>query len=251
MNVMLGICVCVTVVVIIFYAAYRAWRYARMSGSGRSSVDWWGAIKQELLLMVRFVDPRRFADSQGVPGSQKSMVWLTLTVRWGVFLMIIWTVLLVIGGLAILAGVTVDAQGTLGGAVLYFLTIPAGVGGLTLTTFGVGTMILKRMYDPGLKDFAKMDDFLVLFLSFVTLVTGVLLWGGDLTFMQARNAVAQVFRFSADFQADFLLGIHLVLLNITVIYIPLSRMNSYIERAEANNLLRENSSGENLPGKKI
>ena len=199
--------------------------------------------------MVRFADLRRLAHAPEGSGPQNTMVWLTLIVRWGICLIVIWSFLLVMGALAMQKGMTVDIQGTLGGAVLYFLTIPAGVGGLTLTTFGVGTMILRRMFDSVLRIHSTMQDFLILFLLFVTLVTGVLLWGGDLTFGSARAVVMQVFGFSFDAPGDWLLGIHLVLLNITFIYVPLSRMSSYVERAAISGFPRANPLGKNVSGK--
>ncbi|MCL1791660.1 MAG: hypothetical protein FWG40_10015 [Peptococcaceae bacterium] len=239
MELMLGVSVYALMFLILFFVACLAWQYARLPkhslverfprvlGDPRldSEKSRFGLLKnmvwdmaKEMLGYEKFFDKRR------------PFWWLSSCFRLGIWLLGAWTLFLVLGALALLAGVAVDAHGSVGAWLIYYLTIPLGSCGFALATFGGAALILQRMNDPDLRKSLSIQDFFDLILAFVVLMTGLLLWGGDLTFVGARAMMMQVLSFSLVSHGNPLLMVHLVLFNVTIIYIPLSRMISYGNR---------------------
>jgi nitrate reductase gamma subunit len=239
MEVMLGVSAYTLGFLLIFFSACLAWQYARLPKHSLAEVfsrvpekhglglagNRFGLFRNMLWDMVKkMLGFEKFLDKG------KPFWWLSSCFRLGVWLMGAWTLFLILGALAQLAGVAVDAHASLGTGMIYYLTIPLGVGGFALATFGVAALILQRMNDPILRKNLSVQDFFDLILTFTVLMTGLLLWGGDLSFTGARAMMAQVLSFSLVSHTNPLLMIHLVLLNVMIVYVPLSQMISFSNR---------------------
>jgi len=227
-------------------SAYKAYRYAKMPLHGRmelypvpkeqgheyggsyyEQVEWWNKErkvdhKAELIDMLKeMLFIKKLFDNQ------KPLWWLSYALHLGIYLLIAWTVLLVLGGLTLLAGGQVSPGSGIWGTLLFYLTAFTGLIGLLLAAFGSAMLLLRRFFDDTLRKYTTPQEYFNLVLLYGATCTGIFVWIKDLTFGTAREVVANLMSFTS-FEASGLLVAHIVILFVMFIYIPLSKMSHYV-----------------------
>ena len=242
----LGLSVYVAVILFFGLSVHRAIKYARMplhsrmelypvpqekgrhtyGGSYMEEPEWWKKPRQvskfseivDMLKEMLFI--KKLFDNQ------RLLWWVSYSFHLGLYLLMAWAILLIAGALTDLVGVSVSAHASLWTALLYYLTILTGVIGFTIATVGVFLLLVRRLADPVLSKYTTPQEYFNLLLLLATLVSGVAVWMPDLTFTAARQITAGLLTLSI--QAAMIQVIHLILLVVTLIYIPLSKMGHYI-----------------------
>jgi nitrate reductase gamma subunit len=196
-------------------------------GSYYEEVEWWNKERQvshrteliEMLKEMLFI--KKLFDHQ------KPLWWLSYALHLGIYFLIAWTILLVIGSLTLLGGGEVSISAGVWGSLIFYLTAFTGLLGLILATFGSGMLLLRRLFDDTLRKYTTPQEYFNLILLYSAVVTGIFVWIGDLGFYSAREITANLITF-IPFQASGLFIIHLVILFIMFTYIPLSKMSHYV-----------------------
>lgn len=195
-------------------------------GSYMEEPEWWRKSRQiskaaeitdmlkEMLFIKKLFDNHR------------SLWWLSYSFHLGIYVLIIWTILLIIGALTELSGIPVSASVSFWMALLYYLTVVTGIIGFTITTVGVFLLLVRRIFDPVLKKYTTPQEYFNLLLLLATLLTGIVVWTPDLSFASARQIMAQILTLSVI--PNVMLVIHLVLAEVMFIYIPPSKMGHYV-----------------------
>lgn len=242
----LGLSVYIAVILFFGLSAYQVIKYARMPLHGRMELypvpqekgrhtyggsymeepEWWSKPHQvskiselaDMLKEMLFI--KKLFDNQ------RSFWWSSYSFHLGIYVLIGWTVLLVIGVLTEFAGASVSLHASLWTGLVYYLTIMTGVVGFTITTAGTFFLLVRRIFNPVLKKYTTPQEYFNLILLLATLVTGIIVWGPDLTFNTARQVTAQVLTLSVVPSTS--LVIHLILLEVMFVYIPPSKMGHYI-----------------------
>ena len=242
----IGLSVYMAVILFVGLSAYKAIQYARMPLHGRMELypvpqekgrhtyggsymeepEWWKKPRQvsklseiadmlkEMLLIKKLFD------------NQRSLWWVSYSFHLGLYLLMAWTIFIIVGALTELAGVSVSATASLWTALLYYLTILTGVIGFIIATVGVFLLLIRRCTDPVLSKYTTPQEYFNLLLLLSALISGVAVWMPDLTFSAARQLTAGLLTLSM--QADMIQVVHLILLDVTLIYIPLSKMGHYV-----------------------
>jgi nitrate reductase gamma subunit len=196
-------------------------------GSYYEEVEWWnkerhvshGAELIEMLKEMLFI--KKLFDNQ------RPLWWISYALHLGIYFLIAWTVLLVIGAVTLISGGQVNASAGLWGGSIHFLTALTGLIGLIIATFGSGMLLLRRLFDDTLRKYTTPQEYFNLALVYTALVTGIFVWIKDLSFATAREITANLITFTS-FQANTLFVIHLFILFIMFTYIPLSKMSHYV-----------------------
>jgi nitrate reductase gamma subunit len=195
-------------------------------GSYMEEVEWWHKPRQiskasELIdMMKEMLFIKKLFDNQ------RSFWWISYAFHLGIYFLIAWTVLLVVGALTEFAGLSVSMHAMWWTALLYYLTVFTGVVGLFMTAAGNALLLIRRIFDPILSQYTTPQEYFNLVLLLATLVSGIIVWSPDLTFTAARQVTMQALTLSI--VPTTTLTIHLLLLAVTFIYIPLSKMGHYV-----------------------
>jgi len=196
-------------------------------GSFYEEVSWWSKPHEishvrELVEMVKEI-----LFIKTLFENQRPFWWISYALHLGIYFLMAWTILLVIGAVSVLNGIIVAANSpSIWGLLIYYLSVATGIFGLALGTLGAGFLFLRRMFDNTLKKYTTPQEYFNLLLLFAALFTGVLTWGGDLSFDNARAVTAYLITFTP-FPASGLVTLHVILVGIMLIYIPMSKMSHY------------------------
>lgn len=228
-------------------SVYKAYEFAKMPLHGRmelypvpkekgfehggsfyEEVSWWSKPHEvshvreiiEMLKEILFI--------KKLFENQRPFWWISYALHLGIYLIMAWTMLLVVGAVSELNGIIVAATNTnIWGLLVYYVTVATGISGLALGTLGAAALFLRRMFDSTLKKYTTPQEYFNLLLLFAALFTGVLTWGSDLSFHTAREVTANLVTFTP-FAASGLVTLHVILVGIMLTYIPISKMSHYV-----------------------
>ena len=117
-------------------------------GSFYEEVSWWS--KQREVSHVREVTEmlKEILFIKKLFENQRPFWWISYALHLGIYLLIAWTILLVVGAVTVLNGITVAANSTsIWGLLIYYLSLATGIVGLVIGTLGAGLLFLRRMFD--------------------------------------------------------------------------------------------------------
>ncbi|OLN33654.1 nitrate reductase gamma subunit [Desulfosporosinus metallidurans] len=197
-------------------------------GSYYEEVSWWSKPR-EVSHMTELVEMlKEILFIKTLFENQRPFWWLSYALHLGIYFLMAWTILLVAGAISILNGILVAATSqSIWGLLIYYLTFATGILGFALAALGSGLLVVRRLFDSTLKKYTTPQEYFNLLLIFVTLVTGIFVWGSDLSFQTAREATAKLITFTS-FPADPLVTFNVILVGIMLTYIPLSKMSHYV-----------------------
>ena len=186
----------------------------------------------------------------------KKKLWLfTWTFHIGLYLMLIWFILLLLGAIVKSVWrieVSMTSQNTLGLILGYLIDI-CGVWGSIILAFGVTSLIIFRTLDKGMRMYSTAIDYLNLILIASIVWTGIaivypkvlhygyvyysfdkIFIGFDKVFQNAINQMVSLITFNPsilyaiDILREPLMFIHQVLLYVFLAYLPFSKMVHFI-----------------------
>jgi nitrate reductase gamma subunit len=150
----------------------------------------------------------------------------------GVYLFVAWLVLLLIGALSMLGGVSVSAGSTNPwGQVLYYLTLIVGIASLIIGTVGCIGLLIKRTTNEDLKLYTAPIDYFNLSFVLAIFVSGLCAWlFFDPTFATAREYMKSLITFSPMNRMNPALMSHIIIVSLFLIYMPFTRMMHYLAK---------------------
>lgn len=242
----LSILAYLAIILFLGLSAYKAYKYAKMPLHGRmelypvpkeqgheyggsyfEEVEWWNK-ERKVNHMAELIDMlKEMLFIKKLFDNQRPLWWLSYALHLGIYLLIAWTVLLIVGGLTLLAGGQVSPSSGIWGALIFYLTAFTGLSGLVLATFGSAMLFLRRIFDDTLRKYTTPQEYFNLALLYCATVSGIFVWINDLTFSTAREITANLISFTP-FEVSGLLIAHIVILFIMFTYIPLSKMSHYV-----------------------
>ncbi|AET68806.1 nitrate reductase gamma subunit [Desulfosporosinus orientis DSM 765] len=226
---------------------YKAGQYAKMPFHGRmdlypvpkekgfehggsyyEEVTWWNK-PHEVSHMREIVEMlKEMLFIKKLFENQRPFWWISYALHLGIYFIMAWTILLVIGAIFELNGIIVAAgSSNVLGLLVFYLSALTGYFGLALAAFGSGMLFLRRVFDNTLKKYTTPQEYFNLLLIFAALITGIFAWGHDLSFAYAREVTANLVTFSP-FAASGILTLHIILVGIMLTYIPISKMSHYV-----------------------
>lgn len=222
-------------------------------GSYYEEMNWWtkkreislvGELKEmleEMLFIKRLFE------------NQRPFWWISYALHLGIYFLGLWTVLLFVGAITEIAGLSVVTPKGVNPhwwtTLLYYGTILAGGAGAALAAFGSGALFLRRLFNHTLKKYTTPQEYFNLLFIFAVLATGLMVWSADLGFNYGRAIFKGLLTFTP-IEADGLLTLHIFLLGLLLIYIPQSKMGHYVAKYFTyHKILWDNDP--NLPGSEV
>ncbi|MHB8917110.1 MAG: respiratory nitrate reductase subunit gamma [Desulfocucumaceae bacterium] len=235
-------------------SAYKFYQYSRMPMHGRwelypvpkepgekghyggsyyEDLEWWnkprrvshlGEIKEMLkeMLFIKnlFVNQRRHW-------------WISYSMHLGIYLLGLWTVLLLAGAVTELSGMPLVNAGTVNAnpwaALVYYATFLSGTAGAVLLTIGSGGLFLRRIFNNTLSKYTTPHEYFNLIYLLAVAVSGLVVWSGDPSFQYGREIMKGLITVSP-INAGTSLTLHILLLGSLMIYIPQTKMSHYVAK---------------------
>lgn len=196
-------------------------------GSYYEELEWWNKprnvshmgevidmLKEMLFIKNLFVNQRR-------------QWWICYAMHLGIYLLFLWTAMLLAGAAIELSGTAVTATaGGLAGFV-YYITLLSGAAGAIMLAVGSIGMYFKRSFSDTLGKYTTPVEYFNLFFLFAVAMSGIIVWSGDLGFNYGREIMISLLTFSP-IEANFALTVHILLLGAVMIYIPQTKMSHYV-----------------------
>lgn len=198
---------------------------ARYGGSYYEEAEWWNKprhishvgelkdmLKEMLFIKNLFVN-------------QQKLWWLSYSFHLGIYLLGLWTILLLIGAGIELAGISLTQNAL--GPLVYYCTLLSGAAGAILLAVGSVGLFLRRLCSNIHGQYTTPQEYFNLIFIFAVVVSGLVVWSGDIGFNYGREIMKGLLTFSP-INADCALTVHILLLGALLIYIPQTKMSHYV-----------------------
>lgn len=149
----------------------------------------------------------------------------------GLFMLLAWAVLLAVGAILSIYGISVTFAFTNAGVgIVYYLTLIAGIIAFVLGVFGTAGLLIKRSTDGDLKTYTDPIDYFNLTCILIIFATGLAAWiVEDPTFGTARDYMRGLFTLKATAAGPIFMTF-LLLLSLFLAYMPFTRMMHYVAK---------------------
>jgi len=207
------------------YPVAHEGKRASYGGSAMEELDWWTkprhksrwselkAMASEIILLVALFHHNR------------KVWWRSFPFHFGLYCLAAFIGLLVIGAVLEISGIT---GGGLASAI-HWLTMIAGIAGLTLSFLGAGTLLLHRVIDPDLRAYnSHATIFNLLFFVVVSGLGWVTFALADSDFSMSRQYVGSLISLDLDAAVGGgLFSVQVALTAALLAYIPLTHMSHF------------------------
>lgn len=209
---------------------------ASYGGSYLEEFDWWTKTREsstagELKVMI----PEIILLAGVWEHNRKH--WLrSFPFHFGLYLLIVLIGLLVLGGMATAAGVSISPDGGVVSKAIFHVTYLVGYAGLVLGLLGSLALLARRVFNVDYREYTKPGDYfnLVFFVAAIglALLAHVV---GDPYFASLRTYFAQLVTFGTAAGAEGaqltgLTAVEIVLGSLLVAYIPLTHMSHFFTK---------------------
>jgi len=230
---------------------------ASYGGSYLEEPDWWAKPRRSSLAGELKVMIPEILLLAGVWEHNRGHWFRSFPFHFGLYLSAALVVLLVIGGMAVAAGVDVSLAGGTLGRALHHLTYLVGYAALSLGLIGAAALLARRVFEEDYREYTKKIDFLNL--AFFVATFGVALAAhavADPHFLVLRAYFTCLVTFDlsatgVDFASPAgLIAAEIILASLLLAYIPLTHMSHFFTKWFTYHDVRW-SDEPNLPGGKI
>ena len=197
----------------------------KSGGSYLEEPDWWTKPRRksffgEIKYMIRegFLFEKCYRNNRG-------LWYFTYPLHMGLFLLIVWLVLLFVGALTMLTGASIAETTNAWTTLIYYLTLVVGIAGLVLSTFGCIGLIITRSTNEDLKLYTAPREYFHLSFILVILLGGLTSWiFFDPAFITAREFTKSLITFDTTVSINPAMTGSLILFALFLIYMPFSNL---------------------------
>lgn len=161
----------------------------------------------------------------------RGLWYFTHPFHMGLFLLIVWAILLFISALMMINGISL-AEST-NGAVkfVYYLTLAVGGTGFILGILGGIGLLLKRLFDNKYKPFTSVSDIFNLAFILAIMISGLVSWlSFDVMFNNAREFMRDLISFNQNASVNPAMYTGLALFTLFLVYLPFTHMMHLITK---------------------
>lgn len=214
------------------YPVAHEGKRANYGGSYFEELDWWSK-------------PREFSWMGELKGMLPEMLFIkalwennrplwyrSFPFHFGLYILIGWVALLVVGAVAEIAGISVGAGASFVGAAIHYLTILAGALGLILGTIGAAALLHRRLTDPEVEGYTSFAHIFNLVVFLGALLVGFFAYiFVDHTFSIARGYIYSLLTFKLNTSVgSSLVAAEFLLFSLLLAYVPLTHMSHFFTK---------------------
>jgi nitrate reductase gamma subunit len=204
---------------------------AEYGGSYLEEFDWWTKPRETDTVNELKEMTEEIILLKGVYKNNKTVWVSSFPFHLGLYLTIGWLMLLLLGGILQLSGMSINPQSGLFASIIHFATIATGYAGLFLTGIGALGLLIWRSTDSEQRRFNSPSDYFNL-VAFIV-VCGLALYTQftmDASFVAMRSYAQSLITFGSFTSPGVLFNIEVVLVALLIMYIPLTRMSHFVAK---------------------
>ncbi|OGQ93629.1 MAG: hypothetical protein A2284_10205 [Deltaproteobacteria bacterium RIFOXYA12_FULL_61_11] len=214
----------------LYPVAHEGGKRAGYGGSYLEEVDWWTKPRHTNIFNEIKAMALEILFLRGVWEHNRSLWYRSFPFHFGLYLVLAWLALLVIGAFLQMFGFDPAGDGALA-TLLRVKTTFCGVFGFLLTMIGSAGLFFRRYLDEDLRNYSSSADFFNLALIFVTMLTAFCSYiFEDHGFFQARAYVHSLLTFDFAELGGVLFGVQVLLGAVLMAYIPLTHMAHFFTK---------------------
>lgn len=195
-------------------------------GSYFEEYEWWTKPREKSLVSELIYMFKEIVFLKGVWENNRSLWWFSFPFHTGLYLLIVSGVLLLMGTILQLLGVTNSGTGGLLTAV-----VAVAVAGFLLGAIGAGGLLVLRTVDPRLKPFRTPAAlFNLVFLLAVFLTGGAALVARSDLPQKLAEFTRALLTADSSVEVPTLLGSHFVLVFLFMAYLPFTQMLHFVAK---------------------
>lgn len=223
----------------------------RHGGSYYEDLNWWEKPpRPSLIAELKGMIPEMIF-VKGLWEHNRKLWYRSFPFHFGLYLLIGFAGLLILGAVLELAGVAVNAEASPAGRVVFYLTYVAGVPGMVLVLLGSLGLIHRRMTDPDMADFTYFSHYFNLLLILATALFVLLAWVvADPGFSRLRDFIAGLLTFSPPESLNALIIVEVALAAFLAAYIPFTNLSHPIAKYFTYHRVKWDDEP-NLPGSRV
>ncbi len=204
---------------------------ADYGGSYLEELDWWSKPRHKDTVRELTEMAKEIILLKGVLHHNRKVWTFSFPFHFGLYLLIGWLFLLLLGAILEVAGVPVSASAAGIGVVIHYLTAVCGYAGFVLVGFGALGLLIWRLTDAKQRPYNSFAEYFNLFLFVVTaVVTLVAQIGSDPGFALTRGYVESLITLSgAGITSGWIIA-EIALVSFLILYIPISRMSHFVAK---------------------
>ena len=200
---------------------------ADKDGSYFEELDWWEKPRHSSIIGELKVMVPEILLLVGLWEHNRKLWFASFPFHAGLYLTILFLVLLLGGGIAQAAGAQVSADSN--AAAVYYITPVVGVVGLVSVALGALGLLVMRLTDPGLRLYAVPADYFNLGLILAMALLALVSWAAiDLWFSEAREYAEGLVSFGQPADTSSLIVAQSLLLSLFLIYLPFTHMTHFV-----------------------
>jgi nitrate reductase gamma subunit len=198
-------------------------------GSYYEEIDWWTKpVETSTVNELKEMSKEIFL-IQSLFRHNKPLWIFSLPFHTGLYLLIGYMALLVIGAILEFTGVSISATAGGIGALVHYATVALGKIGFILGAVGTFGLLLSRMFNPDLRKMSIRTDYFNLVLLMAVFVSGIICWATvDKDFAIARAFTGSLITFSATGSLPAAVAWHELLAGLFFIYLPFTHMTHFV-----------------------
>ncbi len=199
-------------------------------GSYYEEVEWWTKPQNTTLLGELKEMAREIFFIHSLYRNNRPLWIFSFPFHAGLYLSVLFVLLIFTGALFGIAGVVVSAQSvSVAGLTVYYLTLFTGLPGALLAGFGALGLFLSRMFTTELRKTSTWTDYFSLVLLFVIFITTLVVWrSADPQFESTRAFVASLVSFQPAGGLPALITVHFTLAALFLLWLPFTHMTHFV-----------------------
>lgn len=204
---------------------------AEYGGSYLEELDWWSKPREKDTVNELKEMAEEIILLKGVFNNNKTVWVSSFPFHLGLYLTIGWMLLLLLGGIFQISGISMNPQTGALASIIHYCTIAAGYAGLFLTGIGALGLLIWRSSDTEQRRFNSPSDYINL-LAFVV-ICGIALFTQytmDASFLHMRAYVQSLMTFGDISSPGALFTTEVILIALLIMYIPLTRMSHFVAK---------------------
>lgn len=203
---------------------------AEYGGSYYEEVDWWTKPAQVSLSSELKEMSKEIVFIQSMYHNNRPLWIFSFPFHFGLYLSIVFVLLVFFGGLLTVLGVTVSAESTnVVGRVLHYITMPFGIVGAVMGALGALGLFFSRMARTELRRTSAWMDYFNLILLFAVFASGLLVWASeDISYSALRVFITDLISFNGTAPVSSGFALHMVLSAAFLIYLPFTHMTHFV-----------------------
>ena len=201
-------------------------------GSYLEDLDWWTKPRRRSLFgEIKFMASELFLFTLYYHLNRKYW-YLVYPFHLGIFLLLAWLTLLLIGAITLIFGVEVSGVSTNAwGNLIYVLTVITGVAGFSIISLSCLGLLLKRSVEKTLKLYTTRVDYFNLAFIFLITLSGLIAWFSfDQGFATNREFTKSLLTLSPLSSINPLIYVHIILTCLFIIYMPFTGMMHFVAK---------------------